>query len=292
MRIHDAEDPRISVLKDKLEAARRELLGLLAQRDYSMRVRRQEILTGYESYFGDIESELDQKCKISWALDKESEIIAAHVRSGSSLSRMEVEALRESLKTEAENWAGANLFSFDRDEIAKSGSSSFGKSVNNPDERAFPVCEVSREYELQQNYRALVKALHPDAGGETELFRNYWQLVQNAYKARDARSLRLYCENLLPPERKFANKRDEEISLQTQLSQAECDIRREREKLENLRYSKPFCFEGRLKDPTWRARHMRSLRDRLFFLDRQISIKRRHIGNMLEFWRNRIKAAC
>lgn len=121
------------------------------------------------------------------------------------------------------------------------------------------------EGELKQLYWQLVKKLHPDrSGSESPEYQKYWNLLQQAYKTKNASLLKTLCHIVL--ESTGAPSEEPAPSLETLQLEVETLRQRvayQRKKLEKLKNDVPYRWKELLDDPEWQMEHRKSLEEEI-----------------------------
>ena len=126
------------------------------------------------------------------------------------------------------------------------------------------LTELDRETQgrIKSCYRKLCRMLHPDiVGKETDLYRLYWQDVQDAYSVCDADLL----EGLLSVVEAKSNDAPSATAtpfdeLTKEMSRLERLIEKQVGALTTMRGKIPFCYEALLQDEKWVRKKQQSLK--------------------------------
>jgi hypothetical protein len=130
-------------------------------------------------------------------------------------------------------------------------------------------------------YRSLVKILHPDKSGETELFKRYWHSVQDAYKKGNLQRLKLFSRSLVnTDDRQYTDSYSEEIALRNELKDLEINIDAEKRRIENLRKQTPYIYADKLNDEEWVEKHKSEIKDNIAKTDREIDYYKKSLLEM------------
>ncbi len=263
------ETPAIQEMKDQIEECRQELLNLLADWHYLKNILQPQLLFTYDSIFGDLEEELNNKSFIASELDRRVEVLSIKIRRGEKLTEKTINFL--------------NMF-VGRDVIQNSNE--FNNHYNNL-ENGFKIgynydsCEINDKYEIPQLYRQIVKKLHPDVSGDTDNFQKFWDNIQDAYKSRDIKRLRLFHQTLCKDVNfEFKDLKAEENALKMEIKDLEKNINSEKFKITQLKKQEPYVFQEKLNDELWISKRKRQLREQIFKIDRQIQHQRRLLISM------------
>lgn len=249
-----------TILKDKLNQYKQDLLSLLSDWHYLTNILHPQIMFTYQNIFGDLETELQNKSKYLAEIEKKNEIISSKVRKGEYISSDTLKIIETIAKNKVQ------------EELSDKKNKMF--SITEKSNHIFN-CDINDDYELPQVYRALVKMLHPDRNGETDLYKNYWQQIQEAYRIKDVERLRLFYQLLSNHQPKRENPLLSYNSLETEIRQLKNNIFREKNRISRLKRQEPFCFEDKLNDSLWITRRKKLLRDRLYNLNIKIKNQKR-----------------
>ena len=257
----------IQEMKKNIEECRSELLNLLADWHYLKNIVQPQLLFTYDSIFGDLEEELNNKSFIASELDRRVEVLSTKIRRGERLTEKTINFL--------------NMFA------GASQSMDMNYKAQNPNQVTFKTTyhydnfEVNANYEIPQLYRQIVKKLHPDINGESETFQKFWDNIQNAYKSRDLRRLRLFHLTLCKDyDYDFQDLKAEENTLKLEIKDLEKNISIEKNKINQLKNQEPFTFQDKLNDEYWVSKRKRQLREQIYKMDRKIQSQRRMLIEM------------
>ena len=253
-------------LREKLSKLKIELLTILDVWYDMVNVKQPHLEFMYESIFGDLEIELDEKYKTVTELDRRVELLSWKLKRGERINKTTVEFVDTMIKRE---------FGYEKSYKNESDYNDVPNNTHNQIQNKTFNLENKDNEDMPSVYRALVKKLHPDVSGESELYKRFWNNIQSAYKERDIQRLRLFKQTICS-ETSLSN---EELLLQ-ELRKLEANIEKERHKLENLMKQEPFVLEEKLNDRTWIMRRKKALRDRVFQIDRKISFNKKIINSL------------
>lgn len=256
-------------MKTQIEQLKSKLLDILDLWYYYHNDVYQEIMFKYDNIFGDLEDEIDSKSIAAAELEKKVELLKIKIRKGEEISENTMKFVnliisRQSNRAEQHSYAPSpQRVSYESD--YNSPNTSITEKLKNL------RCEVNDNYEIPQLYRNLVKKLHPDVSGETKDFERFWDNVQQAYKSRDIDRLRLLNLSLCElDDYQPVDNNNAEIALKTIIFDLEQNIKKQENKIKNLKNQEPFVFEDRLNDKFWIAKRKNLLRERIFQIDRRI----------------------
>lgn len=287
-------------LKEKLFELRNELLSVLDKWFYLVNTVQPRIMFQYDSLFGDLESEIDDKLKIAHLLERKSQLINTRIRSGEKISKNTIEFINQVVEKEVEivsrncsnnyrtQYKANNSYQYQNDYFyfssKKQKTSYQGFSYINSKERAskrFSAQVPCLEKEnISTCYRSIVKKLHPDVSESKELFEKHWNNIQTAYKTKDEHRINLYYWSLCLID-EIVEKHKESELLKIAAEQFQNELFREKQSLENASKQEPYNLEDKLSDAFWIIRRKRQLRDKIFQIDRQIIRNKHLLQNMV-----------
>ena len=258
---------REAKLKAKLMELKEELLCLLDDWYELVNIQQPRIEFMYESIFGDLEIELEEKSRAATELDRRVELLSWKLKKGERINKSTVEFVDMMINRE---FGEDSIFNrFDREEPTQFNSNI---ATNNHNQEV----HLRRE-DIPAIYRALVKKLHPDIAGDSENYKRFWNNIQSAYKEQDLQRLILFKQTLCPEvEIEISN----EDKLNQELKELEANVSKERRKISKLRQQEPFVLEEKLNDRSWVLRRKKALRERLFQMDRKISFNHKIINSL------------
>lgn len=258
------------ILRTNLAKLKEELLCLLDDWYELVNIQQPRLEFMYESIFGDLEIELEQKSRAANELDRRVELLSWKLKKGERINKSTVEFVDMMIKREF----GEDSI-FDRhDDTQSSQQFSTNHSSNN---YHHSKDEKLKQEDIPAIYRALVKVLHPDIAGESENYKRFWNNIQVAYKERDLQRLILFKQTLCPEVEIESN--GEDMLLQ-EVRELESLVGKERLKIRKLRQQEPFVLEEKLNDRSWILRRKKALRDRLFQMDRKITFNHKIINSL------------
>ncbi len=169
--------------------------------------------------------------------------------------------------------AGGFRFGFKND-VSRRKEKGFDKSYE----------EFQKERQIPKLYRAIVKRIHPDVSGESEEFLNYWHNVQDAYRRKSYNRLKMFyitlCNDIPKPKNDDLTEKVQLI--RKAINEIDKHIFNEKVKLEKLKKREPFNLSGKLRDKLWIAKRKRSLKGKLFELNRTIQMKKTQISILIK----------
>ena len=274
------EHPNIKALRKRIKECRNDLLKLLEEWHYLKNVVQPRIMFVYENIFGDIEQDIQIRTRLASEIERRVELLSLKLRRGEKLNDKTIRFVNTVVQKEFERYNGLKHEDKRNGFITKPNS----KSNNNGNLKSYFEKEKSKwedNYEVPYLYRKLVKRLHPDVSGETEIFHRYWENVQHAYQTNNMQRLKLFWKTLCTPEnREYHDTKSEEAALRAEIRDLEINIEAEKRKIERLKHQEPFIFEDKLDDREWIRKRLRRLKEKVFKLDRQISFQRRMLKTL------------
>ncbi len=281
---HITEHPTIRQLRKRIRECREDLLELLDEWHYMRNVVQPRIMFVYENIFGDIEQDIQIRTRLASEIERRVELLSLKLRRGEKLNDKTIRFVNTVVQKEFERYNGL------RSSENSGYNSNFkakrnGNSVNNDDQRR-TFFDIEKEkwensFEAPHFYRKLVKKLHPDVSGETEIFKKYWENVQEAYQSSNLQRLKLFWKTLCSVEdMQFPDPQSEEAALRAEIRDLEINIEAEKRKVERLKNKEPFILEEKLSDKDWIRKRLRRLKEKVFQLDRQISFQRRMLKTL------------
>ncbi len=256
---HITKHPEINELKQRIKECKDDLLALLEDWHYLQTVVQPRIMFVYETYFGDLENEIESKSDSAARLDRRVELLSIKVRRGESLTEKTISFVDRIVKHE-----------FDKDKKTIPHSSFNGKPRYSYRYNSKAVDYEMEARELSSLYRNLVKLLHPDVAGETDNFIRYWDNVLQAYKSNDLHRIKLFYKTLCVEEKEYLDTEQEKEDLSREIQDLKLSVEVEKRKIERIKTEEPFSIEDKLNDASWITSRKRKLREQLFQIDKQI----------------------
>lgn len=257
---------KIKLLREKIDQQKRILLEVLEQWYYYRYVVQPRLLFEYEKVFGDLEEEIENKSCIALSLERKLELLITKVRRGMKVNRATIDGIDRTVQYEIRSRTIAKP-------IPQESSSPLNK---------FTDGNSSNSDEFNRMYRLLVKKLHPDIVGETDLFKKFWISIQDAYKEKNFQLMRIFFKTI-GESNSIAEKEDSLDLLQKleeELKELKLMIGIERRMVERMLSKEPFIFDGKFNDPKWIDDHRKNLKSRIANLDRQIDFNKRLLSKM------------
>jgi hypothetical protein len=279
---HIIEHPTIRQLRRRIRECRENLLELLDEWHYLKNVVQPRIMFVYENIFGDLEQDIQIRTRLASEIERRVELLSLKLRRGEKLNDKTIRFVNTVVQKEFERYNGfhsSNDSTYNEQKSTKNGNHS--KQNHNSSYFAIEKEKWENAYEVPHLYRKLVKKLHPDVSGETEIFKKYWENVQEAYQSSNMQRLRLFWKTLCSvDERQFADPKTEESALRAEIRELEINIEAEKRKIERLKNQEPFNFEEKLNDKDWVRKRLHRLKEKVFQLDRQINFQRRMLSTL------------
>ncbi|MDX9789774.1 MAG: hypothetical protein RBT61_03000 [Candidatus Kapabacteria bacterium] len=253
------KDRRFKVIKllEQIGRLRLEMLHLLDFWYHCKSSLYSELTYKYDMLFGVLESELEEKKKLSAILDERiNHIIRRYLKE----EPIPINYLRNTF----------NL-NFRIDSVGISNEGDVFEKIRS--EHDYPdFHDDSSEQEFSDMYRKIVKKIHPDTNAESDFFHKFWNNILDAYSSKDMNRLRLFyyliCEEL--PEYD-SDLNTEEDCLNSMISKYKRSVNLEKSKINMLLSSEPFVFEREMNDQSW-------IRERTLFIKSQIKAKDNYIN--------------
>jgi len=259
----------INELKKRLFDLRDELLLILDKWFELINIVQPQIAFQYDSIFGDLESEIDNKLKLARKLERKSQLIHTKIKNGEKVTKNTIEFINKIVEREIEivsrhnsDENKSNLFSNNHYQYQKDKNNSLKKEC------------------ISTCYRMIVKKLHPDVSDSKELFEKYWDNIQTAYKLKDENKINLYYWSLCVID-ELVTKHNNAESIKTTIKKIENEVFKERNNLEITSKQNPYNLEEKLNDASWIIRRKRLLRDKIFQIDRNIIQNKHLLQNMI-----------
>ena len=273
------ENPIIYNLKFRLNEYKKELAELIGNWYYFKNILFPQLEFVYDSYFGDLESQMDEKNNI--------------------LSELQEKIYYS--RTQIRNNNNGNFNSFKDNPVSAKSDKYYVKSININDvfskiENEFenskiPEFEINVNYELPQLYRKIVKEIHPDLNGITNNYEIHWNNVQDAYQNKNVFKMRLLykiiCKNNFE---ETANTVNDERMLNNEIREIERNISKERNKINRLLQHEPFVFKDKLDDNNWIADRRAKMEDYLKRLDHRIGYHQDTLNDLTQKLNNQKKS--
>jgi len=225
-----------------------------------------QILYQYDLIFGEFEKKINSLTKIAAKLERKIEIFAIKVQRGEKLTDQTIDFVNKMVEKEFEkkgNDLKRNLDNLNDSQIEKN-------KKNEPNS------------ELTKIYRKLVKILHPDVSGDSEIAQKYWYAVQDSYLKGNLQRLKLILEsissNVMINDK--TNVIDEEFLLK-EIKKIELMTEVEKRRIERMKLKEPLIFSEKLKDSLWIKQRSKKLQERLILIEKEIQTHERMLKNII-----------
>lgn len=121
------------------------------------------------------------------------------------------------------------------------------KNQNNSNSRSnYQPSFNNKNVDITGVYRKIVKKIHPDKSND-EIHLNYWEKVQEAYKAGNIKNLRMFYDIFCIEENEIAN----QYSIRSKIRKFSSYIDEQRSKISDLVKKEPFSLKDKLNDNDW-----------------------------------------
>lgn len=251
-------NPKIKELRQHIAKVRDELWNLLDEYYYYTNIVYSQIMFEYDSIFGDIEEQIQEKDKL--------------------VRELEYKIHNLSNKT---NRTKPNF------NYHPKNNSIYNSNGNSAENNGYPTyyipnCKVNEVYEAQQLYRQIVKKLHPDIAGITPVFERFWNNIQDSYKNTDVQRLRIFYQTIVndPIKKDIPDESREETALRTELKDLEYNLNKLKNRIKQLQEQEPYVFKEKLKDKIWVATRKQKLMLKLFHMDNEILNRKKILRNL------------
>lgn len=258
-------------LREHIRRLRIELLYLLNQWYYLKNHVYPEIIHKYKSLFSDLEYTLDDKRNIAGNMDERVRQIVSRIK-----------RKQEVPKTFVLNTFNMNFPRTKFNSVNAETTDIFEIVTKEFENSSIPQCDVNTQYEIANIYRRIVKKIHPDINGESEIYTKYWNNIQDAYRTNNLSRLRLFdkliCEEI-PTD--FPDIRIEEEFLRNQIKQYEKSISVEKQKLARVQAEEPFCYQEKLNDSKWIRNRRALINSEIYIAEQSIRRNQSVLKNIL-----------
>ncbi|MFP4368217.1 MAG: hypothetical protein ACLFR2_01415 [Candidatus Kapaibacterium sp.] len=262
------EPPFITELREEIEINKKELLQVLQQWHYKNTIDKQRISFLYDNKFGRLEDELKSRQLKASSLEKKLDMIRMKKKSGESLTASSSKFIESLLKR---NSVRQPL----RVQAPAPSSARPGNAQISDTRSEESKYHISKAPAL---YRRIVKTVHPDVSAESSLYSQYWDNIQDAWKEKDIRRLKLFHDLLCPCESQTGRESMELAGeLKQELNSIRENIALEKNRIKELSYAEPFNLEQKLDDNFWVTRRKQNLKQKISSADRKI----KHLEAML-----------
>ncbi|MCX6155463.1 MAG: hypothetical protein NT007_15020 [Candidatus Kapabacteria bacterium] len=261
----DIENPIITELRSRISECRKELLKLLDNWHYLQNIVHPQIMFAYDSLFGDLEIEYQEKNRNAAELDRRVELLSIRINKGEKLTEHTIRFVNTMVQSE-----------FHRPDR------SAATFIHNRYCNDVVNAEFKEKNELPLIYRKIVKRLHPDINGYTDDFHKFWDNIQEAYRSENLHRLKLFHQTLCYDENEeLEDIRLEEARLRSEIHDLEINIASEKLRIQQMKEQEPFIFEDKLNDRFWVARRKRKLQERILQIEKHIQYNKKLLSTMM-----------
>ncbi|MGQ9819038.1 MAG: J domain-containing protein [Candidatus Kapaibacteriales bacterium] len=259
---------KIKILREKIDQQKKILLEILEKWYYYRYIVQPRLIFEYEKNFGDLEEEIENRSTIALTLERRLELLMTKVRRGSKINRSTIDGIDRTANHEIHS---------------KTFLNSTRREIFSPLDE-FSDKNGTNSNEINKLYRILVKKLHPDVAGETELFKKFWVAIQDAYKEKNYQLIRIFYKTIADGSAPFETEHSLDYlqKLEEELKELKLMIGIERRMLERMLSKEPFIYEGKFNDPKWIEEHRLSLKKKIVNLENQIDFNQRLFSKMRE----------
>jgi len=284
----------VQKIKNEIFETRQEILNILDKYYYYQNVIKPQILFDYNRHFGELENQIKEKTKYLNELERKKELINQKQKKGETITPFVLKVIDLIVKRENQRVIGINNnqnnFNFN---FNNSSYNTYNRKIYKVNEDINEILKNKirnktyrndwEDYidslQISQIYRKIVKKIHPDLHGITENFKKYWYNVQEAYRTKNHKQLKLYYLALCVHEDLVENSNEfNYFELNSILINLRNRLANEEENLSNLLNKKPFNLIENISNKLWIAKRKRFLREKLEILEKKIKLKE----NMLQ----------
>ncbi|MCX7929897.1 MAG: hypothetical protein N2663_04160 [Chlorobi bacterium] len=225
-----------------------QLRDVLSQWFYAVVEQRPLLLDRYAALFGELEHQLQVETLRASMLRRLCELVQLYRRRGEAITPELLRRMCQLVEREYRNY---------RQGVMSTAATTRGGTATRESERSFEMSQRARQ--CVDLYRDLVKRLHPDREGDTDLFERYWNIMQQAYEAGDLERLRTV-HGIVCIESQFRVGAGETLEgLQRTYRRLLYRLDYERRRLVRLQQQEPWVFAEQLDDLSWIARRRTEL---------------------------------
>ena len=234
---------QIDLLKDRL--------GAVLEQISLLKYRAKDVLAAlYVEKIGSLEYQLLCTQIDARSLRRRIELVTAHLNRGADITDDILGEIEADIDAEMKEWRAKAR---QQEEKIRVSAAILGN-----------LTELDRETHgrIKSSYRKLCRMLHPDIiGEETDLYRRYWQEVQDAYAACNGDLL----ESLLSVVKAKSNNISSDDGtpfdeMAKEVSRLERLIEKQADDLAAMRAEPPFCYDALLRDNEWVRNKQQSLK--------------------------------
>ena len=256
--------PEQTQLADRFAAAQRGIREALEEWHRLSTVVRPRLNAAYESFFGELERQLQVTAIASSELTRRVELLTIKVARGERLTPEIIALINQVVDKEYARYHRRLREAFDM-------------TVDDRNRAAASRIDATDDAELVNMYRSLVKKLHPDANADASEDGTYWHRVQAAYKDRNVSQLRALLSVVGAADVDDTQTASWDLDRwhrEVEVLERRRDV--EERKLRRLRTQEPFVHEAELEHASWRDAHMRELQSAIAEKEREIAENREH----------------
>ena len=243
----------------QIDAIKERLLNLLTIWYKEQTEGLQQILFIYENAFGDIEFEIEQKEKKAKRLEQKYKILSKYVDKKEPVRRQTIEFIDKL------------LFDNDNENVRNSFHNNNQHQNMFADKNKYFRLDtsVNDEVDLTNLYRNIIKKLHPDIIGESNIFNLCWANVQFCYQKQDIERLKMFYMILCTRYVEDINNNDI-VQLKKDVEMLDMYIEKQNKDNNDLKKQEPFCFKEKLDDDKWVIERKNLLRNKLVQVNKRI----------------------
>jgi hypothetical protein len=255
------EHQSVNELRRRIKECKSTLLSLLDDWHYLQNVVQARLMFIYEAFFGDLESDLQNKTRIAAEIERRIELLYYKINKGEQITQKTIDFVNNMVNKEFERYRTDNIRNNESKDSKTTVHLNKDEEINN----------IINDLDISYIYRQIVKKLHPDVNGYTDEFKKYWDNVQDAYRNSNIHRLKMFFKTLCVDEDGFINDNfNEELKLRNEVRELELNIEIEQRKINRLKRQEPFVFEDKLNDINWIEHRQKLLKDKIDFLEKQI----------------------
>jgi len=261
-----SQNTSLERLRLELKECRNKLLDIMSEWDHINNEIQPRLVFEYNNLFGNIEDEIHSKNSVNTKLERKLELLSIKASRGEKITQKTIEIIERLV---------------DRDSIENSSSARCTFTLSPSQdifERLSAIGKLGQDStgDLSFYYRAVVKKLHPDMEGQTDLFKRYWDSVVEAYKSKDLNKLKIFYKLICEDESIYLElDEDSQRKLQKEIFDLKMHIQVETRKIKRTIEDEPFCYAENLNDKSWIIKRRMHLNEKLMNIQVQISQNKR-----------------
>jgi hypothetical protein len=257
-----SQNTSLERLRHELKECRNKLLDIMSEWDHINNEIQPRLVFEYNNLFGNIEDEIHFKNSVNTKLERKLELLSIKASRGEKITQKTIEIIERLVEKDTFENSSASRFRF--------------KLSPSQDimERLSAIDKLGQDTssDLSFYYRAVVKKLHPDMEGQTDLFKQYWDSVVEAYKSKDLNKLKIFYKLICEDESIYLElDEDSQRKLQKEIFDLKMHIQVETRKIKRTIEDEPFCYADNLNDKSWIIKRRRHLKEKLMNIQVQIS---------------------